>query len=250
VVLRDSRSRLPQMRFSVSNQGGASSWSGRARQSRRKQTIVITAPHLASFIHSERDRNFKAKVMSRPDGLRIGTWRRARDDADSHSWAGGSADPGHALLSRQFRVVAVECPDSSVRPANSRTRNRPEWASTMDRGDRKARSKASHDGTSLAARPHCGLTLQQRKTGSAVILEAPARSAEGSQPPSARRGRGSAGSICAPGAVAALPDADPRYRRRPPLVMRLRRGRSRPGSRETVAGAPDPTRLFGTSPRA
>jgi pimeloyl-ACP methyl ester carboxylesterase len=143
-----------------------------------------------------------------------------------HGARGLLLTPSHDLLSRQFRVIALEMPGFGQSPENNRTRNMAELASTMA----QAVSKLGIDafnlmGTSFGARTALWLALQQSEEVLALVLEAPAAiRPENAEPPS-----GSPDEIplerlhAHPERFGSAPAPDPAiWAKTGPLVMRLR----------------------------
>src|SRR6266478_5844003 len=73
--------------------------------------------------HVEAD-GFRIRYMEAGDGVPL---------VHLHGAGGLRLTPGHDLLSRHFRVIALEMPGFGQSPENSRTRNMPELASTIGR---------------------------------------------------------------------------------------------------------------------
>jgi pimeloyl-ACP methyl ester carboxylesterase len=103
-----------------------------------------------------------------------------------HGAGGLRLTPGHHLLSRQFRVIAVEMPGFGQSPENNRTRDMPEFAATIG----EAIAKLGIDsynlmGTSFGGKTALWLALQQPEHVLALVLEAPAAiRPQGAEPPS------------------------------------------------------------------
>lgn len=92
-----------------------------------------------------------------------------------HGARGLRLTPSHDLLSKQFRVIALEMPGFGQSPENNRTRNMPDLASTMGQA---VSNLGIHTfnlmGTSFGARTALWLALQQPERALALVLEAPA----------------------------------------------------------------------------
>jgi pimeloyl-ACP methyl ester carboxylesterase len=143
-----------------------------------------------------------------------------------HGARGLRLTPSHDLLSKQFRVVALEMPGFGQSPKNNRTRNMPDLASTMGQ---VVSNLGIHTfnlmGTSFGARTALWLALQQPERVLALVLEAPAAI----RPEDAGQPSGSPDEIplqrlhAHPERFASGPPPDPAiWAKTGPLVMRLR----------------------------
>src|SRR4029077_1583364 len=142
-----------------------------------------------------------------------------------HGAGGLRLTPGHDLLSRQFRVMAVEMPGFGQSPENNRTRDMPELAATIG----EAIAKLGIDsfnlmGTSFGGKTALWLALQQQEHVLALVLEAPAAiRPEGAQPPSGSPEEMARRLYAPPERLPSMPPPDPAVQAKTrQLVGRLR----------------------------
>jgi len=142
-----------------------------------------------------------------------------------HGAGGLRLTPAHDLLSRQFRVIALEMPGFGQSPENTRTRNMPELASAMA----QAAGELGLDtfnlmGTSFGGKTALWLALQEPDRVLALVLEAPAAiRSEGSEPPSGTPEEMARRLYAHPERLTTVPMPDPAIQAKTrPLVMRLR----------------------------
>jgi pimeloyl-ACP methyl ester carboxylesterase len=144
------------------------------------------------------------------DGFRIRYMEAGRGPPLVHLHGAGGLrlNPAHELLSRQFRVVAFEMPGFGQSPANTRTRDMPELASTMAEAiDKLGIESFNLWGTSFGGTTALWLALRNPGRVLALVLEAPAAiRPKGWEPPSGSPG-----------------ETDPALQAKTrPLLMRLR----------------------------
>jgi pimeloyl-ACP methyl ester carboxylesterase len=170
-----------------------------------------------------------------------------------HGAGGLRLTPGHDLLSRHFRVIALEMPGFGQSPENTRTQSMPELASTMAKAVEKLGiDKFNLMGTSFGGKTALWLALQQTERVLALVLEAPAAiRPQGAEPPSGSPEEMARRLYAHPDRLPAIPLPDPAVQAKTRhLVMRLR-GRDRDADLERqLAGLATPTLvLFGTVDR-
>jgi pimeloyl-ACP methyl ester carboxylesterase len=122
------------------------------------------------------------------DGFRI-RYREAGEGmplVHLHGAGGLRLTQAHDLLSRQFRVVAVEMPGFGQSAENTTTRSMPELAATMARAaDALGLDRFNLWGTSFGAKTALWLAVQQPELVEGLVLEAPAAiRPQGAAPPS------------------------------------------------------------------
>jgi pimeloyl-ACP methyl ester carboxylesterase len=189
------------------------------------------------------------------DGFRI-RYRQAGDGpalVHLHGAGGLRLTPGHDLLSRQFRVIALEMPGFGASPENTRTRDQAELAATMasaaealglDRGKRR--------GTSFGGKTALWLAVQQPDRVQTLVLEAPAAiRPAGSAPPSGSPEEMARRLYAHPERVTLPPAVDPMVRAQTArLVARLRGPDRDPDLEARLSEVAIPTLvLFGTLDR-
>ena len=170
-----------------------------------------------------------------------------------HGAGGLRLTPGHDLLSRHFRVIALEMPGFGQSPENTRTQSMPELASTVA----KAVEKLGIDefnlmGTSFGGKTALWLALQQTERVLALVLEAPAAiRPQGVEPPSGSPEEMARRLYAHPERLPAIPLADPAVQAKTrQLVMRLRGADRDTELERQLAGLATPTLvLFGTVDR-
>ena len=146
-----------------------------------------------------------------------------------HGAGGLHLTPAHDLLSRRFRVIALEMPGFGRSPETTRTETMPEMAATV------AAAIAALDlgpvnllGTSLGATAALWLALQRPERVLALVLEGPAAirppiGPEGVAPPSGVAEEMAPRLHAHPERLAAIALPDPEtWARTQPLVQRLR----------------------------
>jgi len=103
-----------------------------------------------------------------------------------HGAGGLRLTPAHALLARQFRVIAFEMPGFGDSPVNTRTETMPEMASTIIRAlDKLGVDSFNLMGTSFGGKAALWVALQATGRVPALVLEAPAAiRQDGAAPPS------------------------------------------------------------------
>ncbi len=170
-----------------------------------------------------------------------------------HGAGGLRLSPGHDLLSRQFRVIAVEMPGFGQSPENTRTQDMPELASTMA----KAVEKLGIDtfnlmGTSFGGKTALWLALQQRERVLALVLEAPAAiRPEGAVAPSGSPEEMARRLYAHPERLPPMPPPDPAVQSKTRQLVARLRGPDRDADLERqLADLATPTLvLFGTVDR-
>ncbi|HTV44127.1 MAG TPA: alpha/beta hydrolase [Stellaceae bacterium] len=207
--------------------------------------MTIVAQPGAGFCegHVEAD-GFRIRYMAAGDGPVL---------VHLHGAGGLRLTPGHDLLSRQFRVIAIEMPGFGTSPENDRTRDMPELAATI--GEAIAGlgiAGFSLMGTSFGGKTALWLALQQPQRVRALVLEAPAAiRPEGGAPPSGTPEEMARRLFAHPERVAPLPAPDPEVRAKTGrLVGRLRGPDRDPDLEARLSGLAVPTLvLFGTVDR-
>jgi len=111
------------------------------------------------------------------DGFRI-RYMEAGDGAalvHLHGAGGLRLTPGHDLLAKQLRVIALEMPGFGQSPENTRTQSMPELAATMAKAvEALGLETFNLMGTSFGGKTALWLALQQKERVLALVLEAPA----------------------------------------------------------------------------
>jgi pimeloyl-ACP methyl ester carboxylesterase len=142
-----------------------------------------------------------------------------------HGAGGLRLTPGHDLLRRNFRVIALEMPGFGTSAENTRTRDMPEMASTMTRAiDGLDLDTFNLIGTSFGGKTALWLAAQEPERVMALVLEAPAAiRPEATEPPSGSPEEMARRLYAHPERVAPLPAPDPAVRAKTGrLVGRLR----------------------------
>ena len=170
-----------------------------------------------------------------------------------HGAGGLRLTPGHDLLSRHFRVIALEMPGFGQSPENTRTQSMPELASTVAKAVEKLGiDKFNLMGTSFGGKTALWLALQQTERVLALVLEAPAAiRPQGVEPPSGSPEEMARRLYAHPERLPPTPLPDPAVQAKTrQLVMRLR-GPDRDADLERqLASLATPTLvLFGTVDR-
>ena len=140
-----------------------------------------------------------------------------------HGAGGLRLTPAHALLARQFRVIAFEMPGFGDSPVNTRTETMPEMASTIIRAiDKLGIDSFNLMGTSFGGKAALWVALQATGRVPALVLEAPAAiRQDGAAPPSGTPEEIARRLYAHPERVSA-PPIDPAARAKTqPLVQRL-----------------------------
>jgi pimeloyl-ACP methyl ester carboxylesterase len=170
-----------------------------------------------------------------------------------HGAGGLRLTPGHDLLSRHIRVIALEMPGFGQSPENSRTQSMPELASTIGRAVGNLGIESFNlMGTSFGGKTALWLALQQRERVLALVLEAPAAiRPQGAEPPSGSPEEMARRLYAHPERLPAIPLADPAVQAKTrKLVMRLRGPDRDVDLEQQLAGLATPTLvLFGTVDR-
>ena len=170
-----------------------------------------------------------------------------------HGAGGLRLTPGHDLLSRQFRIVALEMPGFGTSSENTRTRSQAELAATMAKAvDKLGFDKFNLMGTSFGGKTALWLAAQHPDRVEALVLEAPAAiRPEGSEPPSGSPEEMARRLYAHPERVTLPPPPDPAVRAQTGrLVARLRGPDRDPDLEVLLATLAVPTLvLFGTLDR-
>ena len=189
------------------------------------------------------------------DGFRIRYMEAGHGPALVHLHGAGGLrlTPGHDLLSRNFRVIALEMPGFGTSDENVRTRDMPEMAATMGRAiDGLGLDTFNLMGTSFGGKAALWLALQQPGRVQALVLEAPAAiRAPGTEAPSGSPEEMARRLFAHPERVAPLPAPDPAVRAKTGrLVGRLRGPDRDPDLEARLPDLATPTLvLFGTLDR-
>jgi pimeloyl-ACP methyl ester carboxylesterase len=121
------------------------------------------------------------------DGFRIRYMTAGEGPALVHLHGAGGLrlTPAHELLSRRYRVIALEMPGFGASAENTRTRDMPELARTVAASAQAlALDRVNLMGTSFGGKVALWLGLQRPELVSALVLEAPAAIREpGATPP-------------------------------------------------------------------
>jgi pimeloyl-ACP methyl ester carboxylesterase len=170
-----------------------------------------------------------------------------------HGAGGLRLTPGHHLLSRQFRVLALEMPGFGASSENDRTRDMPELAATMAKtADALGLDQFNLMGTSFGGKTALWLAVQQPERVRALVLEAPAAiRPEGSEPPSGSPEEMARRLYAHPERMAPLPAPDPAVRAKTARLVARLRGPDRDADLEArLPSVAIPTLvLFGTRDR-
>jgi len=170
-----------------------------------------------------------------------------------HGAGGLRLTPGHDLLSRQFRVIAIEMPGFGASAENDRTRDMSGLAATMAKAvEALDLGQFNLMGTSFGGKAALWLALQQPERVQALVLEAPAAiRPEGSAPPSGSPEEMARRLYAHPERVAPLPPPDPAVLAKTTRLVARLRGPDRDADLETrLPGLAIPTLvLFGTLDR-
>ena len=193
--------------------------------------------------------------MSRPTAFASAIWPRGTGPPLVHLHGAGGLrlTPGHDLLSRQFRIVALEMPGFGTSSENTRTRSQAELAATMAKAvDKLGFDKFNLMGTSFGGKTALWLAAQHPDRVEALVLEAPAAiRPEGSEPPSGSPEEMARRLYAHPERVTLPPPPDPAVRAQTGrLVARLRGPDRDPDLEVLLATLAVPTLvLFGTLDR-
>ncbi len=161
------------------------------------------------------------------DGFRIRYMEAGNGPALVHLHGAGGLrlTPGHDLLRRNFRVIALEMPGFGTSAENTRTCDMPELASTMAQAiDGLGLDSFNLMGTSFGGKVALWLALQQPGRVPALVLEAPAAiRPEGAVAPSGSPEEMARRLYAHPERIAPPPTPDPAVRAKTGrLVSRLR----------------------------
>jgi len=170
-----------------------------------------------------------------------------------HGAGGLRLTPGHDLLSRHFRVIALEMPGFGQSPENTRTQSMPELASTIAKAVEKLGiDKFNLMGTSFGGKTALWLALQQTERVLALVLEAPAAiRPEGAGTPSGSPEEMARRLYAHPERLPAIPLPDPAVQAKTRRLVSRLRGPDRDTDLERqLPGLATPTLvLFGTVDR-
>jgi len=170
-----------------------------------------------------------------------------------HGAGGLRLTQAHDLLSRHFRVIALEMPGFGQSPENSRTRNMPELASTIGRAvGNLGIDSFNLMGTSFGGKAALWLALQQTERVLALVLEAPAAiRPEGAEAPSGSPEEMARRLYAHPERLPAIPLPDPAVQAKTRALVARLRGPDRDTDLERqLADIETPTLvLFGSADR-
>jgi pimeloyl-ACP methyl ester carboxylesterase len=123
----------------------------------------VTAAFREGFVEAD---GFRIRYMEAGEGPPL---------VHLHGAGGLRLTPAHDLLSRHFRVVALEMPGFGHSAENTRTQSMPELAATMTRAvESLGLATFNLMGTSFGAKTASWLALQSPERVLALVLEAPA----------------------------------------------------------------------------
>jgi pimeloyl-ACP methyl ester carboxylesterase len=170
-----------------------------------------------------------------------------------HGAGGLRLSPGHELLARRYRVIAVEMPGFGTSTENTRSKDQAELARTITQAvDALGLERFNLWGTSFGGKTALFLAAQAAERVSALVLEAPAAiRPEGSRPPSGTPEEIARQLFAHPERAPAMPPSDPEIQLRTGrLLMRLRGPNRDPTLEALLPTIATPTLvLFGTLDR-
>lgn len=185
--------------------------------------------------------DFRIRYMAAGDGPAL---------VHLHGAGGLRLTNGHDLLSRQFRVIALEMPGFGTSPENKRSRNMPELAATIGKAVASlGLEEFNLIGTSFGGKAALWLAVQQPQRVRALVLEAPAAiRPQGSEPPAGTPQEMARRLFAHPERVPPMPTLDPAVQaKQARLVGRLRGPNRDPELEARISGLATPTLvLFGT----
>jgi len=161
------------------------------------------------------------------DGFRVRTMEAGEGTALIHLHGAGGMrpTPAHDLLSRHYRVIALEMPGFGDSPENTRTATMAELAATMAIAVKNLGiDRFNLLGTSFGGKVALLLAMQHPETVLGLVLEAPAAiRPAGSEPPSGSPQEMARRLYAHPERLATLPVPDPAIQAKTrALVLRLR----------------------------
>ena len=170
-----------------------------------------------------------------------------------HGAGGMRLTPGHDLLRRHYRVIALEMPGFGPSSENTRTRTMAELAATMAAAvSNLGIHKFNLMGTSFGGKVALWLAMQQPERVEGLILEAPAAiRPAGSEPPSGSPEEMARRLYAHPERLGPLPIPDPAVQAKTQAFVARLRGLDRDADLENkMRGLATPTLvLFGTLDR-